>query len=162
MSDAAASIREEIGQDRPFRSDAQAAVVSLLRTASLIRRRFEQLAGEEELTFQQYNVLRILRGANGPLPTMTIGERLIEETPGITRLVGRLESKALVRRTRSAEDRRQVLCQLTEKGDRVLRRLDAPMDALDESCMEGLSSEEQEVLLRLLMQVRDRLPEQQG
>ncbi len=153
------SIRREIGQQQPFQSAAQAAVVSLMRTASLLRRRFENLADREDLTFQQYNVLRILRGADGPLPTMEIGKRLIEVTPGITRLIGRLETKGLVRRKRSDEDRRRVLCRLTESGRSALQTLDAPMDALDEACMRELNTDEQNTLLLLLDKVRSGLHE---
>ena len=155
--DPTASIRREIGQQQPFQSTAQAAVVSLLRTASLLRRRFEHLAAREDLTFQQYNVLRILRGADSPLPTMEIGKRLVEVTPGITRLIGRLEDKGLVRRERSEEDRRQVLCSLTESGESALDTLDAPMDALDEASMRGLTAEEQTTLLDHLAKVRTEL-----
>jgi DNA-binding MarR family transcriptional regulator len=90
---------------------------------------------------------------------MEIGERLVEVTPGITRLIRRLEDKELVRRERSDEDRRQVLCSLTDAGRSALERLDAPMDALDDACMQGLSTEEQNTLLHLLAETRVHLPE---
>jgi DNA-binding MarR family transcriptional regulator len=70
-------------------------------------------------------VLRILRGAGGEgLPTLAIGERLIEQAPGMTRLLDRLEAKRLIRRKRCAKDRRQVLCWITPAGLRLLDRLD--------------------------------------
>ena len=69
-------LQEELRQNRPFRSRAQEAFLSLLRTADLAKNRFSDLFSSEDVTFQQYNVLRILRGA-GPagLPTLEIGSR---------------------------------------------------------------------------------------
>lgn len=158
MPEPTASIQHEIGQERPFRSTAQAAAVSLLRTASLLHHRFEVVAQQEDITFQQYNVLRILRGADGPLPTMLIGERLVQQTPGVTRLLDRLEKKGLIQRIRSATDRRQVHCALTPAGHRMLDRLAAPFDRLDDASMGGLTEREQAELLRLLDAVRQALP----
>jgi DNA-binding MarR family transcriptional regulator len=80
------------------------------------------------VTLQQYNVLRILRGAGTDgLPTLDIATRMIERSPGITRLLDRLEARRLVRRVRCPEDRRQVLCYATAQALRLLADLDAPM-----------------------------------
>src|SRR5687768_13037400 len=127
------AVREEIKQTRPFRSKAQEAAVALLRTAHVLRRRFEAAVDRDGITLQQYNVLRILRGARGPLPTMEIAERMIEPTPGITRLVNSLEQRDLLRREQWAGDRRQMLCQITPAGLRLLSQLEEIMDALDDS-----------------------------
>ncbi len=148
------SIREEIQQTRPFRSKGQEATVALLRTANALRRRFEAVTKSEDISLQQYNVLRILRGARGPLPTMEIAGRLIEEAPGITRMVNRLESKGFLRREAWAGDRRQVLCQITAAGLRVLDRLEARVDELDDATTGNLSDEQIETLLELLAQIR--------
>lgn len=157
-ADAAASesIQAAIKQTRPFRSAAQEAAIGLLLTAEAIRWPLQDLlAGHDELTPQQYNVLRILRGA-GPagLPTLEIGARMIERTPGITRLLDRLESKGLVERTRHVEDRRQVICRITDVGLNLLRRLDRPVDALDDAVMGNLDQAELAELIRLLNKVR--------
>src|SRR6202008_362828 len=106
--------RDGIKQRRPFRSRGQEGVLSLLRTADQLKRDFACLVEPHGLTLQQFNVLRILRGA-GPkgLPPLDIAERMIEQAPGITRLLDRLEKKALVRRERCPEDRRQVLVAIT-------------------------------------------------
>jgi DNA-binding MarR family transcriptional regulator len=107
------------------------------------------------VTLQQYNVLRILRGAGEDgLPTLSIGERMIEEAPGITRLIDRLEVKGLVRRERCAQDRRQVLCWLTPAGLALVNRIDEPMDSADEGAVGTLSSDEQTTLCKLLDKVR--------
>src|SRR5947199_10599404 len=78
---------------------------------------------------QQYNVLRILRGV-GPrgLPTLTIAERMIERTPGITRMIDRLEAKGLVARETRPDDRRYVHCRITEEGLKLLRLIDGSVE----------------------------------
>ena len=88
-----------------------------------MRRWGESLVASSGVTLQQYNVLRILRGSRPDgLPTLGIAARMIEQAPGITRLLDRLERKGLIRRQRCPGDRRQVLCFITEKG---LARVDA-------------------------------------
>jgi DNA-binding MarR family transcriptional regulator len=149
------SVRDEIKQTRPFRSKGQEAAIALLRTANVLRRRFEALAQREDLSLQQYNVLRILRGARAPLPTMEIASRLVEEAPGITRLVNNLETKGYVRREAWPGDRRQVLCQITAAGLRLLERLDADFDAVDDATTGTLTNEEIDTLLELLARIRD-------
>jgi DNA-binding MarR family transcriptional regulator len=122
------SIRDEIKQKRPFRSPADEALVTLLRTADHLRAALSAVVEPHGITLQQYNVLRILRGAGlQGLPTLDIAERMIERSPGITRLLERLEAKELVRRKRCAEDRRQVLCFATEPALALLEELEAPL-----------------------------------
>src|ERR1700741_49225 len=100
-----------------FRSREQQATLGRLGTADPVKRSLAQVIEPHGIPPQQYNVLRILRGA-GPegLPTLTIGERMIEQTPGVTRLVDRLERKGLVARAPCAKDRRRVFCRITTKG----------------------------------------------
>src|SRR3982751_3077611 len=83
----------------------------LLSTAGRVKTSFETVCAPFDLTGQQYNVLRILRGAEPDgLPTLAIAERVIEKTPGITRMIDRLEAKALVSREIRSHDRRCVYC----------------------------------------------------
>ena len=155
MSRNTSRIQAEIKQTKPFRSLAQEATVGLLRTADALNRRFAGVTAAEELTVQQYNVLRILRGAGAEgLPTLEVGERMIEQAPGVTRLLDRLEAKLLVRRERCRHDRRQVLCYVTEEGLRSLARLDHPIDEADEAAMAGLTKSETKTLIALLDKVR--------
>jgi MarR family transcriptional regulator, organic hydroperoxide resistance regulator len=148
-------LQREIRQGKPFRSRGQEVVVALLRTADLVRRVVARTLEPYDITPQQYNVLRILRGAGEQgLPTLEIAERMIEQAPGITRLLDRLEAKGLVRRERCREDRRQVLCWLTAPGLELVERLDAPVDSADVEAVASLSPEDQERLLRLLDAVR--------
>src|SRR4029079_16784201 len=120
-------IQQEIKQTRPFRSKGQEAAIALMRTADLVRRAVGTIVEPHGLTIQQYNVLRILRGAGDKgLPTLESAERMIEETPGITRLLDRLEAKRFVARERCKSDRRRVWCRITKDGLAMLAKLDAP------------------------------------
>ena len=155
MGDETSILQQEIRQRRPFRSLGQEATLGLMRTTDLVRRAIARLLEPYDMTPQQYNVLRILRGAGEEgLPTLEISDRMIEQAPGITRLLDRLEAKKLVRRQRCPEDRRQVLCWLTPEGRDLIERLDAPVDAADATAMAMLSQEEQKELIRLLDKVR--------
>jgi DNA-binding MarR family transcriptional regulator len=148
-------LQREIRQGKPFRSRGQEVVVALLRTADLVRRAVSQAVETHDITLQQYNVLRILRGAGEKgLPTLEIADRMIEHAPGVTRLLDRLEAKGLVRRERCREDRRQVLCWLTPAGLELVERLDEPVDKADVEAVAQLTPEDQEKLLRLLDAVR--------
>ena len=150
------SLRDEILQTRPFRSASHEAVLGLFRTTDLLRRFFARRMESCGLTLQQYNVLRILRGAGvDGLPTLAIAERVVEQTPGITRLVDRLEAKGLVSRTRDAEDRRCVRCRITVEGLALMAELDPLIEEADERSLAMLGLEEQRVLIRLLDRVRE-------
>jgi DNA-binding MarR family transcriptional regulator len=149
------TIRQEIKQRRPFPSRSQETLVALLRTTDLVRRRLSATVEEHGITLQQYNVLRILRGAGSTgLPTLEIASRVVEQTPGITRLLGRLERKRLVRRNRGSEDRRQVLCRITARGLQLVAALDRPMLEAADGCLEPLSGRDERSLVRLLDRLR--------
>ena len=129
----------------------KAAVLGILRAADRLQRRGAALLEPYGVTLQQYNVLRILRGARPDgLCTLTIAQRMIEQTPGITRLIDRLEAKRLVNRVRSDEDRRQVWCRIAPVGLRLLARLDQPVADLDRAVVAGLPRADQERLAELL------------
>ena len=148
-------LQREIRQGKPFRSRGQEVVVALMRTSDLVRRAVGRVLEPYDITMQQYNVLRILRGAGEKgLPTLEIAERMVEHAPGVTRLLDRLEAKSLVRRQRCPEDRRQVLCWLTDAGTGLVERLDEPVDSADAEAVAMLGPEDQERLLRLLDAVR--------
>ncbi len=150
-------LQSELKQTRPFQSIYQEATLSVMKTADLLRRQLTRQLEPHEITPQQYNVLRILRGAGkAGLPTLSIGERLIEETPGMTRLLDRLEFKGLVRRVRCEQDRRQVLCYITGGGEALLATLD-PLLAANEKEMAGaLTGVEAEALVVLLEKMREQ------
>lgn len=149
------SVQVDIGQTRPFGSRAQEATIALLRTASVVGRTFTRVLEPHELSFAQYNALRIVRGAgSGGIPTLAIRERMIEEGTTITRLLDKLEAAGLVRRERSQPDRRQVLCFATPRGKRLLDQIDPLVDAADEEAMAALDEEQVEQLVELLDIIR--------
>jgi len=138
-----------------FRSREQQATLGLLRTADAMKRSLAQVIEPHGITPQQYNVLRILRGAGADgLPTLSIGERMIEQTPGVTRLVDRLERKGLVARTPCPKDRRRVFCMITQKGLDLLKELDDPVNRWDVQSVAVLPPSELESLINLLDRVR--------
>jgi DNA-binding MarR family transcriptional regulator len=149
------SVAREIKQSKPFASLGQEAVVALMRTVDVLRRRFWRVLEPAGITLQQYNVLRILRGAGARgLPTLEIGERMIEHAPGVTRMIDRLAAKGLVARERCAEDRRVVYCAITDAGRRLLARLDEPVRQADREAVGALGDEELGVLIGLLDAIR--------
>ena len=149
------TLQEEIKQTRPFRSSAEEVVVSILRTAAVVQRHLAQVVETQGITIQQYNVLRILRGAgDAGLPTLAIRDRMVEEAAGITRLLDKLESAGHVVRERSTPDRRQVLCHITAKGVSLIDSLDKPMDAANRRSSAMLDDGEQQQLVELLGAVR--------
>ncbi len=156
MSSFQGTLQDELQQSRPFHSLSQEAVLGLFRTTDIVQRQYAQLLKDYDVTLQQYNVLRILRGAGDKgLPTLVIAERMVEHAPGITRLIDRLEKRGWVERHRPSGDRRQVLCRITPEGLEMLTHTDRPVDALDDRCLEVLDGEELRKLIELLDRVRD-------
>jgi DNA-binding MarR family transcriptional regulator len=93
---------------------AEKAVTSVYRTNEVLRRHAAPIFESEGISAQQYNVLRVLRGAGGHgLPAQELGARMLQNTPGVTRLLDRLESKGFVTRRRPDIDRRLQLCSIT-------------------------------------------------
>lgn len=139
---------------RPKSSLEKETVVSTLRAADRIRRRFHEILHSWGLTVQQFNVLRILRGAGDDgLPTLEVAERMIEKTPGVTRLLDRLEDSGWVRRERCSRDRRRVYCRITPAGLDLLSELDQPVEQGDRDCAGGLDRGEHKTLQALMARV---------
>jgi DNA-binding MarR family transcriptional regulator len=150
------ALAREINQTKPFRSVSEEAAIGLIRTAEVIRRRFGAVVESEGITLQQYNVLRILRGAGERgLPTLEIADRLLEHAPGITRMIDRLIAKKLAARDRCAEDRRIVYCAITGEGREVVGRLDDPMSHACRAALDPLSRQDQRRLVAMLDALHD-------
>lgn len=149
------TLQDEIQQTRPFRSPCEEVVASVLRTAAVVQRHLAQVVEQHGITIQQYNVLRILRGAGADgLPTLAIRDRMVEEAAGITRLLDKLEAAELVVRERSTPDRRQVLCHITPRGVRLIEELDAPVDRANRRAGSMLEEGEQQQIVELLGAIR--------
>jgi len=148
-------LQRELRQNKPFQSEAQEAVLGLLRTADLMRRMITAVVEPHGITMQQFNVLRILRGAGADgLPTLEVADRMIEQTPGVTRLLDRMEAKELVRRQRCPKDRRQHLCWITARGLAVLQKIDAVSQRAADDTLKGLRTKDRETFVRLLDAIR--------
>src|SRR4051794_31271009 len=155
------TIVRELKQKKPFPTKAEEAAVTLLRTADVIRRLIATVIEPNGITTQQYNVLRILRGAGERgLPTLEIAERMIESTPGITRLIDRLETKKLVARERCLTDRRQVFCHITTAGLTLLKTLDTPTLQAADAALGVLKKTELTSLIDLLDRTREQSNQQ--
>jgi MarR family transcriptional regulator, organic hydroperoxide resistance regulator len=149
-------LQQEIKQAKPFRSPQQEAALALLKTADLVRRYAAKVISPHNLSLEQYNVLRILRGAGGAgMATLEISSRMVEQTPAITRLLDKLETKNLVRRERCPEDRRQVLCWITDAGLLLLSELDDAVESANQELFTRLSIAEVKRLIELLDRMRD-------
>lgn len=158
MTEASSRLQREIRQTRPFRSVWHEAFLSVLKTADSFRRAVAALLEPHGITPQQYNVLRILRGAGGEaMPTLAIGERLIEAAPGMTRLLDRLEAKRLIRRERCAQDRRQVLCRITPAGLKLLEQLDPLIAVPEQRLARAWSAAEAKAAIGLLDRAREAM-----
>jgi DNA-binding MarR family transcriptional regulator len=154
-------LQAELKQTKPFASATHEATLGILKTADLLKRTLDRNLAQRGLSGQQYNVLRILQGA-GPegIATLAIGERLIEQTPGTTRLLDRMEQKGLVRRKRCPLDRRQVLCYGTAQGTRLIQELEPVIEGVGSGSFEGIGDQELERLIETLERVRERAERQ--
>jgi len=148
-------LRKWIRQTKPFAAPEAEAIISLFVTADRIREVAHAPLTEHHLSGEQYNVLRILRGAEPHgLRTYEVVGRLVSRAPNITRLVDKLEAKGLVERARSAEDRRVTTLRISDAGLLLLAFLDDPILRATGEAMRGLTKEEIQVLLGLLEKVR--------
>ena len=139
---------------KPGSSPAEGPYLEMLRTMEALSHRFAQVLKTEDLSSTQYNVLRILRGAPEGLPCGEIGNRMVTRDSDITRLLDRLEKRALVSRCRETKDRRTVWTRITPAGLELLARLDEPMRTAQRERLGHLGSERLNVLADLLRLAR--------
>jgi len=151
-------LQAELKQTKPFASPVEEAIVAVIKTADLIVRLMDRKLIGLGLSHQQYNVLRIVRGSGAAgIPTLAIGERLIECAPGMTRLLDRLEEKEMVRRERCKQDRRQVLCYITVKGEQLLAEIQPLIDGLAGRALERIPPAELEAFIETLEHIREHV-----
>jgi DNA-binding MarR family transcriptional regulator len=149
------SLKLEIIQERPFASPREEAFLSLLRTADCLQRAFHLKARGWGLTSTQYNVLRILRGAQPQgLTCSAIGERMITAVPDITRLLGRLKTMKFITQKRDCKDRRVVWTRITPEGLDLLRQMEPLIEVLPMELLGHMPEEEIARLIELLEKAR--------
>lgn len=118
------SIEDEIKQPR-FAELAEKALVNLIYTTNFFEARAEQLLKSYELTPQQYNILRILRGQQGQaISLLEVKSRMLDRNPDVSRIVDRMVRKGLVDRQICPTDRRQADLTITAHGLELLSRID--------------------------------------
>jgi len=133
--------------------------VALLQAADALGQEVEQFLKASGLTGAQYNVLRILRGAEPQgLPCRGIGDRMISHDPDMTRLLDRLEKRGLITRMRQTDDRRVVKTRIRPQALRLLKTLDRPIRELHKRQFRHMSAARLKILSDLLEEVRVRKP----
>jgi DNA-binding MarR family transcriptional regulator len=147
------SLENDINQIT-FRSQNQKCMVNIIYTYHWIVERIKQFLASKDITLQQYNILRILRGSYPkPLSTLQIRERMLDKMSDTSRIVDRLRAKGLVQKNIARTDKRLVDVLITDAGKKLLEQLDEHNDVLD-GIVQGLTEEDMQHLNRLLDKIR--------
>lgn len=146
-------IEKEI-QTQNFRNEFQKVGVNLIFTANWFTERFKQVLDDFDITNQQFNILRILRGSKRPLSTLQIRDRMLDKMSDTSRIVDRLVKKELVEKTICEADKRLVDIRITDKGRVLLQEMDNRNEDTD-NILKGLNQEEAQQLNHLLDKLRD-------
>ena len=147
------SIEKDIQQSK-FRNEYHKTVVNLIFTYNWITEKTKQFFEKGDITSQQYNILRILRGAGKPLSTLQIRQRMLDKMSDTSRIVDRLVKKELVQKVICKTDRRLVDVTITDAGLQLLDKLDSYNEQMD-AMLESLSEEEAKMLNQLLDKIRN-------
>lgn len=147
-------IQKDINQSK-FRTEYQKAVVNLLFTSNWLNEKLKYILERDDITVQQYNILRILRGAHAPLSTLQIRQRMLDKMSDTSRIVDRLLAKDLVKKKTSETDKRLVDVSITSKGASLLKKMDAYEDEMD-NILAALNKEETKTLNILLDKIREK------
>lgn len=150
-------LQTDIKQPRAFRSSEAEVFLNVLRTSSLLVGDLVDLLKPYDITQPQYNVLRILRGAEPDgLMRGEVGERMVAREPDITRLLERMEARGLLTRARETGDRRVVRVRISATGLALVDKLDAPVEEMHRRQLQHLTVAEQHTLSELLTKARMR------
>ena len=134
-----------------FKSNKVKALINIKYTANWLSSKETEFFKPYGLSPQQYNILRILRGATKPIKVQLIKERMIERAPNATRLMDKLCDKKLISRTRCENDRRVVFVNISKDGLQLLSKIDEQNNT---SLLNNLTEEEARVLSDLLDKIR--------
>ena len=124
------SLEEEINQTT-FRNEFQKAAINFIYSYNWMNERMKLFFDKEDITPQQFNILRILRGAGKPISTLQIRQRMLDKMSDTSRIVDRLLIKELVKKDTCSNDKRLVDVSITDKGKKLLEKLDANNDEMD-------------------------------
>lgn len=147
------SLEKDISQLRKFNSEHHKAIVNLIFTNNWVTEKLKEHLESKDLTLQQFNILRILRGSNTPLSTLQIRDRMLDKMSDTSRIVDRLVLKNLARKVVNKKDKRLVDVTITAKGKNLLSSLDKSQTMIDE-IVQNLNNEEARQLNSLLDKIR--------
>lgn len=147
------SLEKDINQPK-FRNEFQKASINIIFTFNWMTEKTKEIFEREGLTSQQFNILRILRGAGAPLSTLQIRQRMLDKMSDTSRIVDRLIIKGLVKKTISKIDKRLVDVSITDKGKKVLAKLDRCEDQMDD-VVKTISEAEAKTLNKILDKMRN-------
>ena len=146
------TLEKDINQQL-FRSEYQKSIINLIYTFNWVNEKLNKSFEPFDITQQQFNILRILRGAGEPLSTLQIRQRMLDKMSDTSRIVDRLVKKGMVKKSTCREDRRLVDVLLTDKGKKLLQTMDAMNEEMD-AVFKYLSEGEAKQLNTLLDKIR--------
>jgi DNA-binding MarR family transcriptional regulator len=147
------SINEDINQKK-FRNEHQKAIINLIYTYNWITEHSKAILEKGDITPQQFNILRILRGAGTPLSTLQIRQRMLDKMSDTSRIVDRLIIKGMVKKVTCKTDKRLVDVSITDKGKKVLEKIDQHEDEMD-AIAGNLTETDARTLSKLLDKIRN-------
>ena len=146
------SIDKDINQ-RSFRNEYQKGIINLIYTYNWMNEKMKSVFDKEGITGQQYNILRILRGAGKPISTLQIRERMLDKMSDTSRIVDRLVLKGLAQKTTCKNDKRLVDVSISAKGKKILANIDEYEKDMD-AILGNLTDAEAKTLNTLLDKIR--------
>lgn len=145
-------IEKDIHQSK-FKNEYQKSIVNIVYTYNWVTEQIKEILQKWDLTSQQFNILRILRGSHTPLSTLQIRERMLDKMSDTSRIVDRLLLKGLVKKVACKADKRLVDITITSKGQKLLATIDKEEDQLD-NVARLLSVADAKLLNKLLDKMR--------
>ena len=124
------SIDKDINQSK-FKSEHQKVLINIIYTSNWLNEKVKLILDREDITRQQFNILRILRGAGEPISTLQIRQRMLDKMSDTSRIVDRLEIKGLVKKNTCENDKRMVDVYITAKGKKLLEKIDRSEDEMN-------------------------------
>jgi DNA-binding MarR family transcriptional regulator len=146
-------LEKDINQTN-FRNEYQKAAINLIYTYNWMHERMKGIFEKHDITSQQFNILRILRGAGKPISTLQIRQRMLDKMSDTSRIVDRLVVKELVQKNTCINDKRLVDVSITEAGKKILEKMDAYNAKMD-AILNNLSAEEAKKLNVLFDKIRE-------
>jgi DNA-binding MarR family transcriptional regulator len=146
------SLEKDINQ-RIFRNEFQKGIINLIYTYNWMNEKMKSVFDKEGITGQQYNILRILRGAGKPISTLKIRERMLDKMSDTSRIVDRLVLKGLAKKNVCKDDKRLVDVSITAKGKNLLEKIDRYEKEMD-AILGNLSETDAKTLNKLLDKIR--------